>query len=76
MSSVTMCSMPVSPATCRLAITPPVGPETSIWMGALAAASSVISPPFDLMITVCAATAPSSSRRRISRSCRDTTGLR
>ena len=44
----------------RLAITPPVGPETSIWIGAAAAASSVISPPLDVMTTVCAATPPSS----------------
>ena len=59
--------MPVSPATCRLAITPPVGPETSIWIGASAAASSVISPPLERMTTVWAATAASSSRRRIAR---------
>ena len=49
MSRVTRWSMPVSPATWRLAITPPVGPETSIWIGAAAAASSVISPPLETL---------------------------
>ena len=54
-----------SSATKRLAITPPVGPESSIWTGASAAASSVISPPFDLMTTAGARHPASSSRPRI-----------
>ena len=60
----------------RLAITPPVGPESSIWTGASEAASSVISPPFDLMITAGALSPASFSRPRIAFSCRLTTGLR
>ena len=49
MSKVTSRSMPASSATWRAPITPPLGPETQRWTGAAAAASSVSSPPFDLI---------------------------
>ena len=39
--------MPKSCAICLAAITPPAGPDNAIWIGASAAASSVISPPFE-----------------------------
>ena len=76
MSSVTRWSRPVRPAVWRLAMTPPVGPETSIWIGALAAASRVISPPLERMTTACAATPPASRRSRMARSWPETTGFR
>ena len=76
MSMVTRRSMSRCSATKRLAITPPVGPESSIWTGASEAASSVISPPFDLMMTAGALSPASFNRPRIAFSCRLTTGLR
>jgi len=76
MSIVTRWSTPRSSATQRLAITPPVGPESTMLTGAAAAAARVISPPFDLMITAGAVTPASSSRARIAISWRPTTGLR
>ncbi len=76
MSMVTRWSMPSCSATKRLAITPPVGPDSTIWTGASAAASRVISPPFDLMITAGALMPASSSRPRMASSCRPTIGFR
>jgi hypothetical protein len=76
MSSVTRRSMPVSSATCRPAMTPPVGPETTMWTGAFAAASKVISPPFDRMTTVLAGMPASATRPRMAESWRVTTGRR
>jgi hypothetical protein len=56
-------------------MTPPVGPETAIWIGASTAASRLISPPLERMITTFALTPCSSSSRRIEPSCLVTTGL-
>ena len=51
MSSVTSRSTPISLAMCLAAMTPPVGPETAIWIGVSAAASNDISPPLDRITT-------------------------
>ena len=75
MSSVTRLEMPSSCAICFAAMTPPAGPETAIWIGASAAASRVISPPFERMTTILAPTFSLLNRSRMEWSCRSTTGL-
>ena len=75
MSSVTRLGRPSSSAVRLAAITPPVGPETAIWIGASTAASRLISPPLERMTTIWALTPWSSSSRRIEPSCFSTTGL-
>ena len=76
MSIVTRWSTPRSWATQRLAITPPVGPDSTMLTGAAAAAAMLISPPFDLMITAGALMSAASSRSRIAASWRPTIGFR
>ena len=44
-------------------MTPPDGPDTARWIGERAAASSVSSPPFDLMTTALPVKPASRSRR-------------
>jgi hypothetical protein len=68
MSIVTSDPMPSSFAMYLPATTPPVGPDTVMWIGELAAASSVISPPFDLMTATFSVTPFAANFRFISRS--------
>jgi hypothetical protein len=50
-------------------MTPPVGPDTAMWIGVCAAASKVISPPLDLINAARSGmpAAASRSRMRVSR---------
>ena len=75
MSSVTRFGRPSAAAVRLAAMTPPVGPETAIWIGLSTALPSVISPPFERITTTVAPTPCSSSSRRMLPSCRSTTGL-
>ena len=75
MSRVTRWSTPTLRAICLAPTTPPVGPERVIWMGWRAAASSVISPPLDLIAAMCRVMPFSSSRSRMAPRWWPTTGL-
>ena len=75
MSSVTRFGRPSASAVRFAAITPPVGPDTAIWIGASTALSSVISPPLERITTTRARTPFLSSSRRMLPSCLFTTGL-
>ena len=75
MSRVTRWLIPLSLATCLPAITPPVGPETVIWIGVRCAASRVISPPLDLITTAWSVTPLSLKRSRRFATWLFTTGL-
>ena len=57
-------------------MTPPVGPDTAIWIGVGAAASKVISPPLDLINAARSGMPAAASRSRIRVSREATFGFR